>query len=389
MSGAWPAVAMERSDWVPDGDTLMSRRRRMRNRGEFEYAVAPRIAELPVALSPDVEAAARAATSVIERFDARAEAWGTPFASVLLRSESASSSQIEHLSANARRVALATLGERGHRNATSIARNVRAMQAAIALSDAMDVDSVLAMHRVLGGGDDPSNAGRFREEWVWIGGESPVTAAFVPPHHDGVPEAVDDVMRFLRRTDVEPLTQAAIGHAQFETIHPFTDGNGRTGRALVSSVLRHHGVATNMAVPISSGLLTDTDAYFAALTTYRGGDPGPIVALFAEAAERAIANATILRADVDAVRDDVLNTAQRRTKNLTIMADLCAVEPAFNIDMLVAAGIARPSAYRLCKRLTEAGLLRREHAIGGVDVWTVRGLTEALDEFAKRSGRRG
>lgn len=389
MSEPWPRIGIGRTIWLPNHDAPMSRRRRQRNQGEFEYAIAPRIAELEVRLEPRVEAAARAAMSLIERFDTQAEAWGPPFASVLLRSESASSSQIERLSASARRVALATLGDQRNRNATSIARNVRAMQAAIALSDEMDSKAVLAMHRALGGGDDPANAGCFREEWVWVGGESPVTAAFVPPRHEDVPEAVEDVMRFLRRTDLEPLTQAAIGHAQFETIHPFTDGNGRTGRALVSSVLRHRRVATNMTVPISSGLLTDTAAYFDALTSYRNGDPGPIIEQLAEAAEQAIANAATLRTDVEAVREAVLATAQRRTRNLTIMAGLCAVEPAFDIEMVVEAGIARPSAYRLCQRLTDAGLLRREPAIRGVDAWTVVGLTEALDDFAVRSGRRG
>jgi len=81
--------------------------------------------------------------------------------------------------------------------------------------------------------------------------------------------------------------QVAVGHAQFETIHPFVDGNGRTGRALVQSVLKNKGMVSGMAVPISAGLLTELDSYFAALGSFRQGDAGPIIAEFARASRRA------------------------------------------------------------------------------------------------------
>ena len=110
-----------------------------------------------------------------------------------------------------------------------------------------------------------------RDRWVWIGGRSPVTASYVAPRHEAVPAAVEDLVLFLQRRDLDPTVQAAIAHAQFETIHPFTDGNGRTGRAIVSSLLRARGVVGNVTVPISSGLLHDIDGYIAALTDYRAG----------------------------------------------------------------------------------------------------------------------
>lgn len=384
----WPAVGWRESTWLPKDDGWQSRAQRMRNRGSFWYAVPAVIAELPVDLAPGTQELARSATSVIERFDESAAGWGLPFASVLLRSESASSSQIEQLSASARRIALASLGDRSSRNATSVAGNVEAMQAAVDLADRLDSDAILAMHERLGGGDDPDNAGKYRDQWVWIEGASPVTASFVAPRHEAIEGAVADLVAFLRRSDVEPLTQAAIAHAQFETIHPFTDGNGRTGRALVSAVLRRRGVATRMSAPISAGLLTDTTAYFQALTDYRGGDPEPIVEQFAQAAERAIRNSAVLHDDVLRVRQNVLDTAERKTANIRIMADVCASEPAFTADMIVARGLTRPTAYRLCERLVALGVLRRERSIGGVDAWTVVGLTDALDAFAQRAGRR-
>src|SRR5690606_10009833 len=96
---------------------------------------------------------------------------------------------------------------------------------------------------------------------------------------------------------------AALAHAQFETIHPFTDGNGRTGRALIHAMLRGKGLTRNVTVPVSAGLLTDVDAYFAALGAYRQGDAGRIVGLMAEASFTAIANGRQLVADLHEIRD--------------------------------------------------------------------------------------
>jgi len=112
----------------------------------------------------------------------------------------------------------------------------------------------------------PDIAGRWREQQVWIGGSrfGPHEADFIPPHHDRVPAAMADLAAFMARPDLPVLTQAAIAHAQFETIHPFPDGNGRVGRALVHSLLKAGGLARSVTVPVSAGLLGDTGTYFAA-----------------------------------------------------------------------------------------------------------------------------
>lgn len=387
LAKSWPALSYGEAVW-DSADPAASRRQRSANRGAFRYAVVPHISGLAPTVSADSLADAEEATARMEAFDKESAGWGVPFSSVLLRSESATSSQIEHLTANARRIALATLGDASRRNATVIARNAAALRAAIDLADRVSTNTILAIHERLDGGDDPANAGRFRREWVWIGGQSPVTAAYVGVHPDAVADDVADLVEFIQRDDIQPLVQAAIAHAQFETIHPFTDGNGRTGRALVSAILRRREVARHLSVPISAGLLGDTEAYFAALTAYRGGDMEPIVERFAYAARRALDNAAILRQDVAAVRDAVLGTAQRRTGNLLTIAQLCATEPAFTAQMVTDRGVSLSSAYRLLDRLVAAGLIRPEKPIHGVTVWTVPGLTEALDRFADRAGRR-
>ncbi len=72
--------------------------------------------------------------------------------------------------------------------------------------------------------------------------DSPVGAEFIAPHHARVPELIEDLVTFATRMDVPPLIAIAIAHAQFETIHPFTDGNGRTGRALAQAMLRYREI---------------------------------------------------------------------------------------------------------------------------------------------------
>jgi Fic family protein len=211
-----------------------------------------------------------------------------PLASVLLRTESASSSQIEHVTAGAKALALATIDERSGPNARMVAANVAAMQRAIDLSDDLGIASLLDAHEALMDGHQYAEPGRFRSAEAWIGSAAatPHTATFVPPRAERVPDAVRDLIEFCERTDIGVLVQVAVAHAQFETIHPFADGNGRTGRALVHALLRRAGTTRRMTVPVSSGLLADTRRYFDALGSYREGDPTAIVQCFIDACSR-------------------------------------------------------------------------------------------------------
>ena len=290
---AWPELGWEQHRWEPSiPPESMSKAVRRRHAGPYLSAVAPFIAERTPEFPADVLAAAEEASAEIARFDAELGAEVAPFAAVLLRSESASSSMIENLSSGAKAIALAELGSTAKRNATEIVGNVAAMRAALELADRLDPDAILAMHGALLGRREPSIAGRWRLEQVWIGGSSfgPHGSDFVPPHHDRVPALMDDLVRFMRRTDLPLLAQTAVAHAQFETIHPFPDGNGRTGRALAHAMLRGHGLTRNVTVPVSAGLLTNTRRYFDALTAYRKGDPAAIVERLAEASLIATVN---------------------------------------------------------------------------------------------------
>ena len=141
-------------------------------------------------------------------------------------------------------------------SAKAVAANVSAMEEAIAVGDRdtpVTVDDLLAIHAVLMAGDQPARPGHVRGEQNWIGGRlgNPSGAAFVPPPEDLVMPLLGDLVAFIARDDLPSVPQAAIAHAQFETIHPFIDGNGRAGRALVHVVLRRRGVAARFVPPIS------------------------------------------------------------------------------------------------------------------------------------------
>jgi Fic family protein len=307
--------------------------------GTYHPAVPAAIADLTLDLPPAVLAEAEAASREITRFDAELGGEVAPFAAVLLRSESAASSQIENLTASARAIAEAELpGVQAKRNAEMIVANTAAMQAALGLSDTIDAAAILAMHRALMATQPRHTPGAFRTEPVWIGGGStPVGATFVGPRDHLIPAAIDDLIEFSRRADIPALPQIAAAHAQFETIHPFTDGNGRTGRALVQAMLRNKGLTRQLTVPVSAGLLADTGAYFAALTGYRNGDAAPIIECFSRASSRAIDNGRLLVTELRDIRRRWSDEITARSDSAVWkVADLLTRRPVVNAALLAA-----------------------------------------------------
>ncbi|MHA7652964.1 Fic family protein [Mycobacterium sp. ML4] len=361
--------------------------------GTYHPAVPATIADLVLDLPLSVFADAESASHEITRFDAELGGEIGPFAAVLLRSESAASSQVENLTASAREIAEAELpGGKAKRNAEMIVANTAALQAALARSDTIDANAVLAMHRALMVNEPRHTPGELRTEPVWIGGGStPIGATFVGPQHEAIPGAIGDLIAFVQRRDVPTLAQVAVAHAQFETIHPFTDGNGRTGRALVQAMLRNKGLTRQVTVPVSAGLLADTDAYFAALTSYRAGDAAPIVERFSEATVLAIANGRQLVAELRHIREtwnDVITA--RSDSAVWRVADLLTRRPVVNAALLAQElGIESTNAHRYLKPLTEAEILIETTSGPRNRVWRSAEVLGALDAFAERAGRRG
>lgn len=388
----WPAVAWATTEWSPQiPRELLTKAQRERHRGPYQSAVVPHIAKQQLNLPGEVLAAASEASAMTTRFDAVLGAEIAPFATILLRSEAAASSQIENLSSGAKQIALAELGSREKRNATEIVGNVAAMRAALSLADSLDADAVLSMHRALMEGHAPELAGQWRSEPVWIGGSSigPHDADYVAPQAEAVPALMDDLLAFARRKGLPPLAQIAVAHAQFETIHPFPDGNGRTGRALIQAMLRSADLTTNVTVPVSAGLLTDTGRYFGALTAYREGDIAPIIQTVSEAAQAAVLNGTRLVADIHAIRAEWNTRLKTRSDSASRrLLDVLLRQPV--IDARTAAeslGISPGNAGRTLRPLIDAGILSEFTGFTRDRMWCATDVTGALDDFASRARR--
>ncbi len=392
VTPTWPPVMYEQYDWPLPPDLSMSNSARRKIAGPYSAAITPDISEVAVRLDATIARDAEEAANAIVRFDAEFGSRVVPFSSILLRSESTASSRIEQLTATAKAIALAELGDTSKKNATMIVSNVKAMEAAIALSDDLSAASILAMHAALLEDEHPEWVGHWRDAQVWIGGHrfGPHNAAFIPPHAHRVPDAIQDLVRFIHRTDVSPLAHAALAHAQFETIHPFPDGNGRTGRALIHSLFRRRNITRNVTVPISAGLLVDTDAYFASLNAYRRGDPNDIVSQTADAAFASIDNSRAMLGELDEISQEWRSRINARAdSSVWRLTELLFRQPAVNSTIVQERlHVSKQTALNSIGQLESAGVLLKAKGEERNRAWVAVDIVTVLDRFAERSGRR-
>ncbi|MCH9276194.1 Fic family protein [Bifidobacterium amazonense] len=388
--------------WLPDDDAYMSRTERKRGTGPYESAVPPAIAGLQLAIPHDLVADLEESARMLGELDAYAATkLGVkdrvlgPMSSILLRTESTSSSQIENLTVGAKNLALQEIGEGKSNNAAVVVGNVRAMEAALAWSEHLDEQGLLAMHKALLSAQFgwEAYAGRFRNELVWIGGSShgPVHASHVGPQPELVEPAILDMLKFLQRDDLPVIVQCAIAHAQFETIHPFADGNGRVGRALVHAVLRNKGLVRNVTPPVSAGLLTDTSRYFHALQQYRDGDARPIAMCFTSACR--YASVTGIRL-IDALEHQLDESREalrgvRAGATAWNVLPLLIEQPIINREYLtVKLGLTQKTADRAIDTLTKYGVLTEIMGGRRNAVWAHQGILQVLDDYAAQLRRR-
>jgi len=261
----------------------------------------------------------------------------------LLRAESVGSSKIEGLDAGVRRLVeaealLAEGGAAADRVAVEVLGNIASMESAVALAaEAREVTlaDLLDIHRVLmEHSPAPELAGAIRQEQNWIGGSSynPCSASFVPPPAEHVRGLIEDLTAYVNGDEHPALIQAAIAHAQFETIHPFADGNGRAGRALIHIILRRRGLTPVFVPPISLILATRSDDYISGLTAFRHLGP-------ADSPDRSTAAHAWLRTFAGAALQ-ACNDAQAyasRIKNLVEhwRASLGAIRQGSAVDLLL------------------------------------------------------
>jgi Fic family protein len=257
-------------------------------RGRRARAFVPtRLADRDLALDARTVADAARAQAAVEH---GAESMPEDFAALarlLLRAEGVASSFIEGVTAPVVDIVLAEADESGSPSAAAwVAANLAAVTEAIDAAQAgiLTVHALCDWHRTLmtGSPTPAPHVGVLRSEQGWIGGTSPLDAHLVTPPPDEVPALVDDLIAYVNREDIDPVSQAAIAHAQFEIIHPFADGNGRVGRVLVAWILvRRLSFVT--PPPVSARMAADVGGYGSGLVLFRMGDHNAWVRWFAEA----------------------------------------------------------------------------------------------------------
>jgi Fic family protein len=309
--------------WTPTAAEGLPRRDR---RGcEYEAYVPDPLVGRAIALDGASAADVADAERAMSRLETSAYslADSEAMARLLLRAEAVASSKIEGLAIGGRRLLKAQLVQAlGQRitdvTAQEILNNVEAMASALEEQEPgqpITLERLLDAHaRLLQATSLEQQAGRLREEQNWIGGSSynPCSAEFVPPPHGRVADLMADVCEFCNQDGLPALVQAALAHAQFETIHPFIDGNGRVGRALVQLILRRRGLTVNVTPPISLVLATWSRDYVRGLTATRHPEPAGSpeaqeaqsgwIALFAAATSRAVADAQTYEQTVDEIK---------------------------------------------------------------------------------------
>ncbi|MEO7837457.1 MAG: Fic family protein [Acidimicrobiales bacterium] len=257
-------------------------------RGRRARAFVPtRLADRDLSLDArSVAGAARAQAAVEHGAETMPEDFAA-LARLLLRAEGVASSFIEGVTAPVVDIVLAEADEDKAPSAAAwVAANLAAVTDAIegAHAGPLTVESLCRWHRTLmtGSPTPAQHVGVLRAEQGWIGGTSPLDAHLVTPPPEEVPELIDDVIAYVNRDDVDPVSQAAIAHAQFEIIHPFADGNGRVGRVLIAWILvRRLSLVT--PPPVSTRIAADVGGYGSGLVVFRLGDQNTWVRWFADA----------------------------------------------------------------------------------------------------------
>ena len=356
-------------------------------------AIPPRIAHLVYAPSPQLTVASERALVAVMTTDGEARSQSRALGRFMLRTESVASSKIERISASAADYARALAGGRANSSATSMVAASAALHRLVDRagdSGRITADDLIAAHRTLMADDaaEAPYAGRLRDVQNWIGGSdhSPRDALYVPPPPDLVAPLLDDLIEWAARDDVPVFAQVAIAHAQFESIHPFTDGNGRIGRALVSAILRRRGVTKTAVMPLASGILAVRDDYFASLTAYRTGDPTPIISIMVRAA---LAAAIESRTSIGALRElpqewiSLVDAAAGSATDRLITALLD--DPVMSGDDAVTALASTPAtAYAALDRLTEAGVVTEITGRKRDRVWAATDVIGELDDLDRR-----
>lgn len=365
--------------WVSTG---AGSSRRQRASGVYYWFLPTKLSDLDVSLDADVVADVTRAERALTKVDAAELASTEGIARLLLRSEAVASSRIEGLVIGSNRLLRAELQQREPETlrydskAAAVLGNIHAMEQAVHLaSDAREitVETLKTVHRTLCAGTELENWGgiiRPMQNWVGGGGSNPLSAEYIPPAPEEVGELLDDLCDYANRTDHSPVVQAALCHVQFETIHPFVDGNGRVGRALIQSVLLRRGVVSVVVPPISLALATKRKDYYASLGAYQHAldehaESQAIndwVSCFSDAVCAACSDVEEISCDLTLMRKSWIDRLGRVRSGSTLELMLSAVQsmPYFSVETMVkTTQRSKQAVNQAVQRLLDAQIIRQ------------------------------
>ena len=394
--------------WMSDGSGVT---RRDRQGCAYRAYVPDPLMGRDFVFAGDVAADIADAEAAVIRLNSQASALVSTevVARLLLRAEAVASSKIEGLHANARRLlrveAAREFDVAGRRDVTAeeVLGNVDAMSEALAAAESEEtitVDTILRIHAALLANTPlEQHGGTVRIEQNWVGGSAynPCSAAFVPPPPALVPGLLADLAEFCNTDSLPAVAQAAVAHAQFETIHPFIDGNGRAGRALIHLILRRRGIAPHVVPPISLILATLATDYVAGLTAFRYvGEPespeavdglNRWVALFAGSCTRAVSDAMIYEERIREIQRRWRDTvgSVRRNSTLDLLLEILPGTPVITVT-----GAARmlgrsfKAASWAVDELVQAGVLEQVNVGRRNRAFEARDVLDAFTDLERR-----
>jgi Fic family protein len=361
--------------------------------GHYEAFVPDPIAEYEPALESATSALGERAAVAVRDLNADSASLLTleGLGRQLLRSEALASSQIEGLNISHRKLAEADLTDRdGHFKAREIRANVLALEEATRIgaeAEEIDIEAITAIHSQIAlAGPLEQIAGEIRQGASWIGGNSPLEAEYVGPPWEDVRPLLEDLCEFVNRDDVSPVAQAAIAHAQFETIHPFGDGNGRVGRCLIQVILTRRGLSPRHIPPVSVVLGADKDSYIAGLIAFREGRVDSWVRQFARAVELAAEQALTFSRQVADLRSEWRDRLGRVREDAAVLPliDALAKYPVITATVAEAeVERTRPAIINGLARLEQVGAVTRHRNQKKGDSWEAKELFRLLDSFEK------
>ncbi len=324
---------------------------------DVAFSIPPKIADLPIPpISKDVLELTQEATAIMPRHSEHETAdIGGITEGLLLRAEAINSSRIEGNMTSIRNLSLAVAGATSKSGARTTVKNVECLEQILKNpSHKISRASLLADHSEIMSGKAKAAPGRFRR-----GDEEVYVSNFAAPLPSKVEELIRDWVRFANRTGIDIIQHIAIAHSQFESIHPFCDGNGRTGRAATQRMLLRTNYRT---LPVSAALLAIREHYYDTFTAYQKGEleyPIHIHAVAFWAAAKSLNEYIPDHKFIFSKWCELSDANDRQKANTKKALNWISKNPAFTQDILAKEiGISSKTSIRIIERLAELEIVK-------------------------------